>query len=78
MLAGIEAAGLTLPGRYPQKRVVDCKSAGSGEPALVYLGRYLYRGVIRETDIVSCKEGLVCFRYPQVTNAVRQTLRMAA
>lgn len=39
------------------------KSVGSGEPALIYLGRYLYRGVIREMDIVSCKDGLVCFRY---------------
>jgi hypothetical protein len=49
MLAAIEAAGLTLPCRYPKKWVVDCKSVGSGEPALIYLGRYLYRGVIRRT-----------------------------
>jgi len=63
LLAGIEAAGLTLPGRYPEKWVVDCKSVGSGEPALIYLGRYLYRGVIREKDIVSSKDGEVCFRY---------------
>jgi hypothetical protein len=63
MLAAIEAAGLTLPGRYPTEWVVDCKSVGSGEPALIYLGRYLYRGVIREQDIVSCKDGRVSFRY---------------
>jgi hypothetical protein len=63
MLAGIEAAGLTLPARYPTEWVVDCKSVGSGEPALIYLGRYLYRGVIREKDIVACKDGLVSFRY---------------
>ena len=42
---------------------VDCKSVGSGEKALVYLGRYLYRGVIREKDIVICKDGEVTFRY---------------
>ena len=36
---------------------------GSGEKALVYLGRYLYRGVIQEKDIVACKEGKVTFRY---------------
>jgi hypothetical protein len=48
MLAAIEAAGLTLPACYPREWVVDCKSVGSGEPALIYLGRYLYRGVIRE------------------------------
>jgi len=63
MLAGIEAAGLALPGRHPGTWVVDCKAVGGGEKALVYLGRYLYRGVIREQDILSCSGGQVCFRY---------------
>lgn len=63
MLAAIEAAGLTLPGHYPGKWVVDCKSVGSGEKALIYLGRYLYRGVIAEKDILACAEGQVTFRY---------------
>ena len=63
LLAGIVAAALTLPGRYPEKWVVDCKSVGSGEPALIYLGRYLYCSVVREKDIVACKDGLVSFRY---------------
>ena len=63
MLAAIEAAGLTLPRRYPEKWVVDCKSVGSGEKALIYLGRYLYRGVIAEKDIVACDNGQVSFRY---------------
>ena len=36
---------------------------GSGEKALVYLGRYLYKGVIQEKDIVACKNGKVTFRY---------------
>lgn len=63
VLADIEAAGLSLPARYPTEWVVDCKSVGSGELALIYLGRYLYRGVIREKDIVACKDGLVSFRY---------------
>jgi hypothetical protein len=63
MLAAIEAAGLTLPGGYPEHWVVDCKSVGSGEKALIYLGRYLYRGVLREQDIVACGGGEVSFRY---------------
>ena len=63
LLAAIKDAGLTLPDRYPATWVVDCKSVGSGEPALIYLGRYLYRGVIREKDIVACGNGQVCFRY---------------
>lgn len=63
LLAAFDAAGLTLPGRYPKEWVVDCKSVGTGEKALVYLGRYLYRGVIREKDVVACKDGQVTFRY---------------
>jgi hypothetical protein len=43
--------------------VVDCKSVGSGKPALIYLGRYLYRGVIREQDILACDKGLVRYRF---------------
>ena len=43
--------------------MVDCKSVGSGEKALIYLGRYLYRGVIAEKDIVACDNGQVSFGY---------------
>ena len=47
--------------------MVDCKSGGksvgSGTKALIYLGRYLYRGVIRENDIIACSDGQVTFRY---------------
>jgi hypothetical protein len=63
LLSAIETAGLTLPARYPQEWVVDCKSVGSGEQALIYLGRYLYRGVIAEKDIVACDSAQVSFRY---------------
>jgi len=69
MLAAIEAAGLTLPRRHPEKWVVDCKSVGSGEKALIYLGRYLYRGVIAEKDIVACDNGQVRFRYHNAKTA---------
>ena len=63
MLAGIKQAGLSLPECYPEKWVVDVKNVGTGEKALVYLGRYLYRGVIREKDILACENGQVTFRY---------------
>ena len=63
LLDAITDAGLTLPASYPPKWVVDCKSVGTGEKALVYLGRYLYRGVIREKDIIECQNGKVTFRY---------------
>jgi hypothetical protein len=65
MLEAITGQGLPLPQRYAEKWVVDCKCVGSGEKALVYLGRYLYRGVIREKDILSCENGQVSFRYKE-------------
>lgn len=42
---------------------MDCKFVGAGDKALIYLGRYLYRGVIREKDILSCQNGKVTYRY---------------
>jgi hypothetical protein len=48
-----------------RKWVVDCRAVGSGEPALEYLSRDLYRGVIRERDLVDydATAGTVTFRY---------------
>ena len=63
MLTRIAQENLPLPKSIPRKWVVDCQSVGSGDKALVYLGRYLYRGVIREKDILSCQDGQVTFRY---------------
>ena len=63
LLTALNDAGLTLPGCYPEHWVVDCKPVGNGAKALIYLGRYLYRGVISENDIVACADGLVTFRY---------------
>jgi hypothetical protein len=50
LLAALAAAGLALPERYPEAWVVDCKAVRSGESALIYLVRYLYRGVLAEKD----------------------------
>ena len=62
-LEGLTKAGLSVPSCVPQKWVVDCTCAGKGLPALKYLSRYLYRGVIGENSIVSNKDGNVTFRY---------------
>lgn len=72
LLAGIEAAGLAPPARHPREWVVDCKAVGSGQTALIYLGRYLYRGVIREADIVACADGQVTFRYHNAKTGKRE------
>lgn len=63
MLGDIKRAGLKLPERYPEAWVAHCKAVGSGQKALVYLGRYLYRGVLPEKNIVSNQDGNVTFRY---------------
>ena len=62
MLAGLAHAALPLPENSPTHWVVHCKSVGTGKPALVYLGRYLYRGVIREKDILACDGAQVRYR----------------
>lgn len=61
--AALAEAGLTLPAGLPERWVVDCKAVGDGQAALRYLGRYLYRGVISERDILRCQDGQVTFRY---------------
>ena len=63
LLAAIQLKGWVLPARLPEKWVVDCKCVGSAEKALVYLGRYLYRGVIQEKAILRGEDGQVTFRY---------------
>ena len=62
MLAAIKSAGLDLPGRLPRQWVVDCRPVGKGQPALKYLSRYLYRGVIGESNIVANRSGRVTFK----------------
>jgi len=54
---------MTAPLCLPERWVVDCKAVGKGHKALVYLGRYLYRRVIQERDIVRSADGRVTFRY---------------
>jgi len=63
LLAKLAKNKLILSQAIPQKWVVDCTQVGAEDKALIYLGRYLYRGVIREKDILSCQNGNVTFRY---------------
>jgi len=63
MLDALAENGLNLPCDYPKDWVVDCRHVGKGNKALLYLGKYLYRGVISEKDILSCENGEVTFRF---------------
>lgn len=62
-LDALNAAQLPIPFGVPEKWVVDCKHVGKGQPALEYLSRYLYRGVISEKNIIANAQGQVTFRY---------------
>jgi hypothetical protein len=62
-LDALNKAGLSAPNSLPLKWVVDCTHVGKGLPALKYLSRYLYRGVINENNIVSSQDDNVTFKY---------------
>jgi hypothetical protein len=62
-LEALTNAGLGIPSSVPKKWVVNCTRAGMGLSALKYLSRYLYRGVIGESNIVSNNNGNVTFKY---------------
>jgi hypothetical protein len=62
ILAGIKALGLNAKETLPEEWVVYCKAVGRGDRALIDLGRYLYRGVISEKNILSDCQGIITFR----------------
>jgi len=64
-LTSLATAGFTYPNNMPTEWVVDCKHVGKGLPALKYLSRYLYRGVINETNIIADDGTHITFRYKE-------------
>lgn len=78
VLAGVKQSGFGLPECYPEKWVVDCKAVGTGEKALIYLGCYLYRGVIQEKNILSFNHGRVTFRYQNSETKLIETRTLSA
>ncbi|WOG30138.1 IS91 family transposase [Endozoicomonas sp. 8E] len=66
LLRALDEQGLLSPSlktRLPKEWVVNCKRVGKGLPALEYLSRYLYRGVISDNNILASKRGKVTFSY---------------
>jgi hypothetical protein len=62
-LEAIHDDGFEVPEDMPKKWVADCRHVGKGLPALQYLSRYLYRGVISEKNILSDDGEKVTFAY---------------
>jgi len=63
LLKALVENNLQVPQSCPDKWVVDCKNVGNGDKAFIYLGKYLYKGVIREKDILQYDNARVTFRY---------------
>lgn len=65
LLQALAQAGIDLPRGIRDQWVVDCRNVGNGAPALEYLSRYLYRGVIHNHQIDACdpETGTVSFHY---------------
>lgn len=53
--------------------VVDTEAVGKGEPALKYLSRYLYRGVISEKNILRYQNEQVTFQYTNSKTKATET-----
>ena len=62
-LSAMRESALPIPGGMPKKWVADCRHAGQGLPALKYLSRYLYRGVISEDNVIADNGTHVTFKY---------------
>jgi hypothetical protein len=61
--AAMRSAGLHCEESLPDQWVAHCKKVGRGQQALIYLGRYLYRGVLPEKKIIADRDGIVSFCY---------------
>jgi len=57
----------------PTKWVVDCRKVGYGLPALKYLSRYLYRGVLPDQNIIDISNNTVSFKYKYGQTQVTKT-----
>lgn len=75
LLFAIKHAGLLSP-LTPKKWVVQCQHVGRGLPALKYLSRYLYRGVISNRNIVSDDGNFVIFKYKENKTGKTKTRRL--
>lgn len=69
--------GFALPATLPKNWVVNVKHIGKGLPALQYLSRYLYRGVLSEKAITHADATDITFHYQDATTnrSTPRTLR---
>jgi hypothetical protein len=78
-LACLRDAGIPYPHHLHEIQwVVRIQAAGTGEPALKYLSKYLYRGVIQERNIISDIDGKITFEYEESETKQRKIRTLPA
>lgn len=75
LLKSIRQSGLKAP-KTPKQWVVQCQQVGRGLPALKYLSRYLYRGVISNKNIIADDGAYVTFQYKDSKTDTLKTRRL--
>ena len=76
MLEQLNQLQLDIPPSMPAQWNVNCTHVGKGLPAIEYLSRYLYRGVISERDILHYDQDTVTFRYRQASSGESKQLTL--
>ena len=76
VLQSLQAAGLTVSEQVPAQWVANCVHVGKGLPALKYLSRYLYRGVMNEKNLIADDGTYITFRYQDSQSGSYKTRKM--
>ena len=66
------------PQTWEKPWVVHCQAVGSGEHALKYLARYVFRVALSNSRILSLRDGMVTFRYKDSETKENKTCRLGA
>lgn len=66
------------PQTWKKPWVVHCKAVGSGEHALQYLARYVFRVALSNSRILALEAGAVTFSYKDAETKVNKTSRLPA
>jgi len=56
--------------------VVDLRSVGSGQKAIEYTAKYVFKTAISNQNILSCKKGMVTFRYQDYQSKKMKIMRL--
>ena len=56
--------------------VVDLRSVGSGQKAIEYVARYVFKTAVSNSNIISCKDGAVSYKYQNYKTQKIQTLKI--